>query len=118
MSERRTSPAILFMLLMLLSSTAPLLLSVAATSGEEAGSAPAYNAGGTIIGDLDEFNPGDGSEYLFIHEEEPVVSATQFMRQAWIDAGRPGVDDMVVEPSLARSSGRACTPPIKQNSQT
>ena len=23
---------------------------------------------------------------MFIHEEEPVVSATQFMRQAWIDA--------------------------------
>ncbi|DAC47321.1 MAG TPA: hypothetical protein D7H92_05275, partial [Candidatus Poseidoniales archaeon] len=110
MSERRSSPAIAFMLLMLLSSTAPLLLSVAAEGGEESSSTPTYNAGGTIIGDIEEFNPSDGSEYLFIHEDEPVVSATQFMRQAWVDAGRPGVDDMVVEPSMARSSGRACTP--------
>ena len=95
MSERRSSPAIAFMLLMLLSSTAPLLLSVAAEGGEESSSTPTYNAGGTIIGDIEEFNPSEGSEYLFIHEDEPVVSATQFMRQAWVDAGRPGVDDMV-----------------------
>ncbi len=65
-----------------------------------------------IIGDLDEFDPSEGSEYLFIHEEEPVVSATQFMRQAWIDEGRPGVDDMVIQPSMGRSSGRACTPHV------
>ena len=63
-----------------------------------------------MIGDLDDFDPSTGSEYLFIHEDQPVVSATQFMRQAWIDAGRPGVDEMVVEPSMARSASRACTP--------
>ena len=32
------------------------------------------------------------------------------MRQAWIDAGRPGVDDMVIEPSMGRSGARACSP--------
>ena len=32
------------------------------------------------------------------------------MRQAWIDEGRPGVDDMVIQPSMARSGARACTP--------
>lgn len=110
MSERRSSPAIAFILLMLFSSTAPLLLSVAAQGGEESSAEPAYNAGGTIIGDLEDFDPSDGSEYLFIHEDEPVVSATQFMRQAWIDAGRPGVDDMVIEPSMGRSGARACNP--------
>ena len=110
MSERRSSPALIFVLLMLFSSTAPLLLSVAAESGEEEAPSAPYTAGGTVIGDLDEFNPSDGSEYLFIHEDEPVVSATQFMRQAWIDAGRPGVDDMVIEPSMGRSGARACTP--------
>ncbi|MAD55565.1 MAG: hypothetical protein CL972_02950, partial [Euryarchaeota archaeon] len=110
MSERRSSPAFAFVLLMLVSSTAPLLMSVAAEGSEETTSTNVYNAGGVIIGDLDEFDPSEGSEYLFIHEEEPVVSATQFMRQAWIDEGRPGVDDMVIEPSMGRSSGRACTP--------
>ena len=112
MSERRSSPAFAFVLLMLVSSTAPLLMSVAAEGGEETTSTNAYNAGGVIIGDLDEFDPSEGSEYLFIHEDEPVVSATQFMRQAWIDEGRPGVDDMVIEPSMGRSSGRACTPHV------
>ncbi|MCH1616263.1 MAG: hypothetical protein L7R83_01980, partial [Candidatus Poseidonia sp.] len=110
MSERRSTPALAFVLLMLFSSTAPLLLSVAAEGAEETATEPAYNAGGSIIGDLEEFNPSEGSEYLFIHEDEPVVSATQFMRQAWVDAGRPGVDDMVIEPSMGRSAARACTP--------
>ena len=87
-------------------------MSVAADSGEDASSSNAYNAGGIIIGDLDEFDPSEGSEYLFIHEDEPVVSATQFMRQAWIDEGRPGVDDMVIEPSMGRSAGRACSPHV------
>ena len=112
MSERRSSPAFAFVLLMLVSSTAPLLMSVAAEGSEETTSSNAYNAGGVIIGDLDEFDPSEGSEYLFIHEDEPVVSATQFMRQAWIDEGRPGVDDMVIQPSMGRSSGRACTPHV------
>ena len=111
MSERRSTPALLFVLLVVFSSTTPLLLSVAAGGADETDTTPAYNAGGVIIGDLEEFNPSEGSEYLFIHEDEPVVSATQFMRQAWIDAGRPGVDQMVIEPSMGRSSGRACTPP-------
>ena len=57
MSERRSSPAIAFILLMLFSSTAPLLLSVAAQGGEESSAEPAYNAGGTIIGDLEDFDP-------------------------------------------------------------
>ena len=112
MSERRSSPAFAFVLLMLVSSTAPLLVSVAAEGGDESGSSSTYDAGGVIIGDLDDFNPGDGSEYLFIHEDEPVVSATQFMRQAWIDEGRPGVDDMVIQPTMGRSSARACTPHV------
>ena len=67
MSERRSSPAFAFVLLMLVASTAPLLMSVAADSGEDASPSNAYNAGGIIIGDLDEFDPSEGSEYLFIH---------------------------------------------------
>ena len=98
------------MLIMLLSSTAPLALASASGAGDATDETEPYNAGGTVIGDLDDFDPSTGSEYLFIHEDQPVVSATQFMRQAWIDAGRPGVDEMVVEPSMARSAGRACTP--------
>ena len=57
---------------MLFASTAPFLLSVAAEGADDASTQPTYNAGGVIIGDLDEFNPSDGSEYLFIHEDEPV----------------------------------------------
>jgi PKD repeat protein len=110
LSERRSSTAILFILLLLLSSGTPLLLQAAATATDSSASSSPYNAGGIIIGDLKEFDPSTGSEYLFIHEEAPVVSATPFMRQAWIDAGRPGVENMVIEPSMGRSAGRACTP--------
>ena len=110
LSERRSSPAFFFVLIMLFASTGPLLLSVGASQTETSSETSPYQAGGIVIGDLDEFDPSTGSEYLFIHEDEPVVSATSFMRQAWIDAGRPGVDSMVVEPSMGRSSGRACTP--------
>ena len=72
---------------------------------------PEYDAPiGTILGDLNDFDPSTGSQYLFIDEEQPVVSATQFMRQAWIDAGRPGVEDMVIDPQTSgRSSARACS---------
>ena len=118
MSERRSSPAFAFVLLMLVSSTAPLWVSVAADGGDDSASTTAYDAGGVIIGDLEEFNPSDGSEYLFIHEDEPVVSATQFMRQAWIDEGRPGVEDMVIQPSMGRSSARACTPHVAGDTLT
>ena len=110
MSERRSSAAVFFILLMLFSSTVPFALSVAAEDTSHSSSPQGYSAGGIVIGNLDEFDPSEGSEYLFIHEELPVVSATQFMRQAWIDAGRPGVDQMVIQPSLGRSMARACTP--------
>lgn len=110
LSERRSSLAFFFVAMMVLSTTLPFMVSASAEGEADSTSASMYNAGGNVIGDLDEFDPSTGSEYLFIHEEEPVVSATSFMRQAWIDAGRPGVDEMVIEPSLGRSGGRACTP--------
>ena len=110
LSERRSSPAFFFVLLMLFASTGPLMLAASADQTESSSQTTPCQAGGIVIGDLDDFDPSTGSEYLFIHEDEPVVSATAFMRQAWIDAGRPGVESMVIEPSMGRSSARACTP--------
>ena len=107
MSERRSNPALVLIMLMMISSTAPFLLSVAAESNDGIAASEPYSAGGVVIGDLEDFEPSTGSEYLFIHEAEPVVSATQFMRQAWIDEGRPGVENMVIQPSMGRSSARA-----------
>jgi PKD repeat protein len=69
-----------------------------------------YDAGGIIIGDISEFNLEDGREYLLIEEEEKVVSASSFMKIKWIEAGMPGVDEMVIQPSTSgRSSARACS---------
>ncbi|MEC7484725.1 MAG: hypothetical protein VX998_08045, partial [Candidatus Thermoplasmatota archaeon] len=45
-----------------------------------------------------------GSEYLLIEEDQPVVSATSFIKQAWIDEGRPGVNDIRYQPTMARST--------------
>jgi hypothetical protein len=80
LSERRSSLAIFFVAMMVLSTTLPFTLSASAEGERESASSPTYDAGGLVIGDLDEFDPSIGSEYLFIHEEEPVVSATSFMR--------------------------------------
>ncbi|MDA0926390.1 MAG: hypothetical protein O3C36_07095 [archaeon] len=80
LSERRSSLAFFFVAMMVLSTTLPFMVSASAEGEAESTSASMYNAGGNVIGDLDEFDPSTGSEYLFIHEEEPVVSATSFMR--------------------------------------
>ncbi len=87
MSELRSSPAFLFTAVLFLASMSPILLAAAAQSDESSTSEPVpYNAGGVIIGDISEFNPDDGREYLFIEEDEIVVSASSFMKLKWIEA--------------------------------
>jgi len=111
MSELRSSPAFIFVAVLLMASMSPILLSTAAQSNENSASgAVPYDAGGIIIGDISEFNLEDGREYLLIEEEEKVVSASSFMKIKWIEAGMPGVDEMVIQPSTSgRSSARACS---------
>ena len=110
MSENRSNKALFLIALFFVSILSPLIPSSMADSSDEDSRVP-YNAGGVIIGDLKDFDPNNGSQYLFIDEPEPVVSAYGFMKQAWIDAGRPGVDEMVYEPiTSGRSSGRVCSP--------
>ena len=111
MSELRSSPAFIFVAVLLMASMSPILLSTAAQSNENSASgAVPYDAGGIIIGDISEFNLEDGREYLLIEEEEKVVSASSFMKIKWIEAGMPGVDEMVIQPSSSgRSSARACS---------
>ena len=110
MSENRSNKALFLIALFFISIISPLLSSAGADSVEETERIP-YNAGGVIIGDLKNFDPANGSQYLLIEEEQPVVSAYGFMKQAWIDAGRPGVDDMKYQPiTHGRASGRVCSP--------
>lgn len=118
MSERRSSPALLLVLLLMVTSLSPLAFFAMAGEAENQSESTSYGSEGVIIGDLDEFDPSNASEYLFIHEDEPVVSATQFMRQAWIDAGRPGVEDMTMETTQARAGARACTPHVVSDTLT
>ena len=110
MSENRSNKAVFLIALFFVSILSPLIPTSIADSSDENHRVP-YNAGGVIIGDLKDFDPNNGSQYLFIDEPEPVVSAYGFMKQAWIDAGRPGVDEMKYEPvTSGRSSGRVCSP--------
>ena len=119
MSEKRSRKSCFLIALMLVSLTAPILSSSASA---ESGSTPeerTYDAQGIIIGDLANFDVNSGREYLLIDEEMPVVSAYGFMKQAWIDAGRPGVDEMRYEPATqGRASGRACNPHLVGDSLT
>jgi len=114
MSELRTSPAFLFVTVLLIASMSPLLMAAAAQSNEsDTYEAVPYNAGGVIIGDISEFDAQDGREYLFIEEDEIVVSASPFMKSKWVEAGMPGVDEILMQPSTSgRSSARACSPHV------
>ncbi|HJL96792.1 MAG TPA: PKD domain-containing protein [Candidatus Poseidoniaceae archaeon] len=108
MSELRSNTALLLVTLLFVSGISPLLLAVGAESDDLNEPLP-YNAGGVVIGDIADFEIEMGNEYLMIEEEQPVVSAFSFLKQEWIDAGRPGVEDMVYEPQTsARAGGRAC----------
>ena len=110
MSENRSNKALFLIALFFISVMSPIFASVSADAAENTERIP-YNAGGIIIGDLKDFDITNGSQYLLIEEEQPVVSAYGFMKQAWIDAGRPGVEDMKYEPvTQGRSSGRVCSP--------
>ena len=110
MSEKRSTISLFLIFLMMVTSLSPLFSSASASEAEEHTDRN-YAAGGVVIGNLEDFNPSDGREYLLIDEEVPVVSAYGFMKQAWIDAGMPGVNDMKYEPMThGRSSGRTCSP--------
>ena len=110
MSELRTNSAFFLVAILFAAAFTPILTPAAASSDESL-EVEAYNAGGNIIGDIANFDPSEGREYLMIEEEVPVVSAFSFLKNAWIEQGRPGVEDMVVEPQTsARASGRACNP--------
>ena len=96
------SPAIAFILLMLISSTAPFLLSVAAESNEDSSSAPAYNAGGTIIGDLEDFDPSTMEVSICLFTKmNPLSPPHSSCGKHGLTPGRPGVDDMVINPQWA-----------------
>ena len=108
MSELRSNTALLLVTLLFVSGISPLLLTVGAES-EEVNEPLPYNAGGVVIGDIADFEMDMGDQYLMFEEDQPIVSAFSFMKEAWIDAGRPGIEDMAYEPQTsARSGGRAC----------
>ena len=67
-----------------------------------------------VIGDLNYFIPDlDGRQYLF-SEEEPIYSASRWMKEKYMDAGEPFKDDTTSGTSKSpNTSGRAhpnCTP--------
>jgi PKD repeat protein len=118
MSELRSNTAMLLVLLLFASGISPLLLTVSAESEDTYEVLP-YDAGGVIIGDVADFELEMGDQYLMIEEEQPVVSAFSFLKQEWIDAGRPGVEDMSYEPvTSGRAAGRACNPHIVNDQLT
>ena len=118
MSEPRSNTATLLVLLLFVSGISPLLLNVSAES-EETHEVLPYDAGGVIIGDVADFELEMGDQYLMIEEEQPVVSAFSFLKQEWIDAGRPGIDQMSYEPiTSGRTAGRACNPHIVNDQLT
>ncbi|MAT49151.1 MAG: hypothetical protein CMA27_04910 [Euryarchaeota archaeon] len=66
-----------------------------------------------VVGDLNYFIPDlDGRQYLF-SEENPVYSASRWMKGKYIDAGEPFEPELSVSSTKSSTSGRAhsgCTP--------
>ena len=119
MSEKRSTKSVFLITLMVISILTPILSPSAAAEDNISDADDSTDNPGVIIGDLAEFNVASGRQYLLIDEEIPVVSAYGFMKQAWVDAGRPGVDDMKYEPNVnARTSARACNPHLVGDSLT
>ena len=104
MSERRSTKAILLVALMLAS-----VAGQAAANEQDTSPSETEAQLGVVYGDLSLFDASQGSEYLLIEEDIPVVSATSFIKQAWIEEGRPGVDDIEYRPSMARAT---CSPHV------
>ena len=104
MSERRSIKALLLVGLMLTS-----VLTHASANETEIEAEDTPSPIGVVYGDLADFDVLTGSQYLLIDEDQPVVSATTFIKQAWIDEGRPGVDEIKYQPSMARST---CNPHV------
>ncbi|DAC51648.1 MAG TPA: hypothetical protein D7H87_01475, partial [Candidatus Poseidoniales archaeon] len=99
MSERRSTKALFLVFLMLTS-----VIAQGAANETENDVENIAESIGVVYGDLTDFNVETGSQYLLIDEGQPVVSATSFIKQAWVDEGRPGVDDIRYQPSMARST--------------
>lgn len=99
MSERRSTQALFLVFLMLTS-----VMGQAAANETQNEVEDIEDDIGVVYGDLSDFNVDTGSQYLLIEEDQPVVSATSFIKQAWIDEGRPGVDEIRYQPSMARST--------------
>ena len=99
MSERRSTKALFLVFLMLTS-----VIAQGAANETENDVDNIAESIGVVYGDLTDFNVETGSQYLLIDEAQPVVSATSFIKQAWVDEGRPGVDDIRYQPSMARST--------------
>ena len=119
MSEKRSTKSIFLITLMFVALFLPVISTGAAADSTIDADNEAYDAQGVIIGDLANFDVSDGREYLLFDEETPIVSAYGFMKQAWIDAGMPGVEDMMYEPvTHGRASGRACNPHLVGDSLT
>ena len=99
MSEKRSTKTTLLIGLMMFALFSPILNSASAV--EESDNHPKSDEPkGVIHGDLRDFNPSEGRQYLLFDEEKPIVSAYGFMKQAWIDAGMPG--QRIDQPQRAR----------------
>ena len=106
-STRRTR-AVVLSLLMVLSTT--LLPLAGAEPSEQEDASPSSEAPSDElpeswlnVASLDDFTGDLARPYLLIEESTPVVSATPYLRQQWVEAGRPGIVE-----STASTSGRAC----------
>ena len=106
MSEPRSNRALTSLLLVGLMVMAPLTGLAAASSAEESPTSTemaALPAHLLDVASLDGFTQDLARPYVLIDESQPVVSATPYLRQQWVDADRPGLTE------ATGTSGRACT---------
>ena len=79
----------------------------AADDGAESEVRPEYVPRGTLTTSFDDFIPSTGKPYILFEEDQPLYSATGYLKQAWWADGSPGAEEASMRQASARAA-KAC----------
>ena len=108
MSERCSNAPFSIILIFLLSIASPLASADGQSETSNSDTAISNEDFEPVFADISDFVATDSHPYMMPGMDEKLFSATRMMKNAWIDAGMPGVD--IATSPQSQTSGRACTP--------
>ena len=116
MSERCSNAPFSIILIFLLSIASPLASADGQSETSNSETMVSNEEIEPVFADISDFVATDSHPYMMPGMDEQLFSATRMMKNAWIDAGMPGVD--IATSPQSQTSGRACTPHSEGDSLT